>query len=128
MSVLGNLCGKGQSICVNIAFSRAIEFRYFYDRDKIEKLYFTWKSIMTIAEQIYKLVQNLPQDQANEVLTFTEFVCTKHLNNASLNRTQSRVFKSSLERLHSLTENSPAIDPVAWIQEGRQDLNERGCL
>lgn len=83
---------------------------------------------MTIAEQIYKLVQNLPQDQAHEVLTFTEFVCAKQLNTASLNSTQSMVFKGSLEKLDDLTQDSPAIDPVAWIQEGRQDLNERGCL
>jgi hypothetical protein len=34
---------------------------------------------MTIAEQIYALVKNLPQDQAGEVLTFTEYICTKNL-------------------------------------------------
>lgn len=94
----------------------------------MEKLSFTWKLIMTIAEQIYKLVQNLPQDQASEVLTFTEFVCAKHLNITSLNSIKSMDFKGSLERLYNLTQDSPAIDPVAWIQEGRQDLNERGCL
>jgi hypothetical protein len=31
------------------------------------------------------------------------------------------VFKGSLEKLYGLTENSPAIDPVAWIQERRID-------
>jgi hypothetical protein len=83
---------------------------------------------MTIAEQIYKLVQNLSQDQASEVLTFTEFVCAKHLNSASLNSPQSIVFKGSLERLYSLTQDSSAIDPVAWIQEGRNELDEKGCF
>jgi hypothetical protein len=34
---------------------------------------------MTIAEQIYSLVKNLPQDQAGEILTFTEYICTKNL-------------------------------------------------
>jgi hypothetical protein len=34
---------------------------------------------MTIAEQIYSLVKTLPQDQASEILTFTEYICTKNL-------------------------------------------------
>jgi hypothetical protein len=34
---------------------------------------------MTIAEQIYSLVKNLPQDQAGEILTFTQYICTKNL-------------------------------------------------
>jgi hypothetical protein len=34
---------------------------------------------MTIAEQIYSLVKNLPQDQAGEILRFTEYICTKNL-------------------------------------------------
>lgn len=34
---------------------------------------------MTIAEQIYALVQSLPEDQANEVLSFTEFIHAKYL-------------------------------------------------
>jgi hypothetical protein len=34
---------------------------------------------MTIAEQIYALVKNLPQDQAGEILMFTEYICTKNL-------------------------------------------------
>ncbi len=33
---------------------------------------------MTIAEQIYTIVKNLPQDQANEILAFAEFIRTKH--------------------------------------------------
>ena len=32
---------------------------------------------MTIAEQIYTLVKTLPQDDANEILTFTEFIRNK---------------------------------------------------
>jgi hypothetical protein len=35
---------------------------------------------MTIAEQIYALVKSLPEDQASEILTFAEFIRTKHLN------------------------------------------------
>jgi hypothetical protein len=35
---------------------------------------------MTIAEQIYALVKTLPQDQADEILTFAEFIRAKHLN------------------------------------------------
>jgi hypothetical protein len=35
---------------------------------------------MTIAEQIYQLVKSLPQEQANEILTFAEFIRAKHLN------------------------------------------------
>ncbi|MBS3027150.1 DUF2281 domain-containing protein [Dolichospermum sp. ST_sed1] len=35
---------------------------------------------MTIAEQIYALVKTLPQDQAEEILTFAEFIHSKHLN------------------------------------------------
>ena len=81
---------------------------------------------MTIAEQIYKLVQNLPQDQASEVLTFAEFVCAKHLNTTSLNSIKSMDFKGSLERLYDLTQDSPAIDPVVWIQEGRHELKVVG--
>jgi hypothetical protein len=34
---------------------------------------------MTIAEQIYSLVKTLPQDQAGEILTFAEYICTKNL-------------------------------------------------
>ncbi|TVP62194.1 MAG: DUF2281 domain-containing protein [Nodularia sp. (in: Bacteria)] len=34
---------------------------------------------MTIAEQIYALVNSLPQDQAHEVLTFAEFIRAKYL-------------------------------------------------
>ncbi|MBO1064335.1 MULTISPECIES: DUF2281 domain-containing protein [Nostocales] len=37
---------------------------------------------MTIAEQIYALVKTLPPDQADEILTFAEFICAKHLNNS----------------------------------------------
>lgn len=33
---------------------------------------------MTIAEQIYTLVKRLPQDRANEVLAFAEFIGSKH--------------------------------------------------
>ncbi|HLP91671.1 MAG TPA: DUF2281 domain-containing protein [Nostocaceae cyanobacterium] len=35
---------------------------------------------MTIAEQIYELVKNLPPAQAEEILNFAEFIRNKHLN------------------------------------------------
>lgn len=36
--------------------------------------------MMTIAEQIYALVKNLPPAQAEEILNFAEFIRNKHLN------------------------------------------------
>jgi hypothetical protein len=35
---------------------------------------------MTIADQIYTLVKTLPQDEANEILTFAEFIRSKREN------------------------------------------------
>jgi hypothetical protein len=35
---------------------------------------------MTIADQIYRLVKTLPQDDANEILTFAEFIKRKREN------------------------------------------------
>ncbi|MFM6040894.1 MAG: DUF2281 domain-containing protein [Sphaerospermopsis kisseleviana] len=35
---------------------------------------------MTIAEQISAIAKTLPQDQADEILTFAEFIRAKHLN------------------------------------------------
>jgi hypothetical protein len=35
---------------------------------------------MTIAEQIYSIVNTLPQDRASEILTFVEFIRAKYLN------------------------------------------------
>jgi len=40
---------------------------------------------MTIAEQIYILVKSLPHEQANEVLTFAEFIRSKYLVEYSSN-------------------------------------------
>uniref|UniRef100_UPI001F491EC0 DUF2281 domain-containing protein n=1 Tax=Nostoc sp. CMAA1605 TaxID=2055159 RepID=UPI001F491EC0 len=34
---------------------------------------------MIIAEQIYAIVKGLPEEQANEVLSFAEFILAKHL-------------------------------------------------
>jgi Protein of unknown function (DUF2281) len=42
---------------------------------------------MTIAEQIYTLVKALPPEQASEILTFAEFVRTKHLSSHSSTET-----------------------------------------
>ncbi|MBD2570676.1 DUF2281 domain-containing protein [Anabaena lutea] len=35
---------------------------------------------MTIAEKIYELVKTLPQDKAEEILNFAEFICSKNLH------------------------------------------------
>ena len=35
---------------------------------------------MTIIEQLYAIVKNLPQEQASEILTFAEFIRAQHLN------------------------------------------------
>jgi hypothetical protein len=89
---------------------------------------------MTLAEQIYLLVKTLPPEQAGEVLTFAEFIVTKHQNvNQSISQvapiaTGSVSFKNSLTRLYDLTQDCPSADPVALIQEGREALNERGCF
>ncbi|MCY7324194.1 MAG: hypothetical protein LH660_20930 [Phormidesmis sp. CAN_BIN36] len=89
---------------------------------------------MTIAEQIYTLVKDLPQEQASEVLTFAELIRTKLLNASSPispidpKVSRSTSFKASLTRLHDLTQDLPVVDPVALIQVGREELDERGCV
>ena len=35
---------------------------------------------MTIIEQLYAIVKNLPQEQASEILTFAESIRTQHMN------------------------------------------------
>ncbi|MCY7383128.1 MAG: DUF2281 domain-containing protein [Microcoleus sp. CAN_BIN18] len=35
---------------------------------------------MTVIEQIYAIVNTLPQNQASEILTFAEFIRAKYLN------------------------------------------------
>jgi len=35
---------------------------------------------MSIIEQIYEIVETLPQEQASEILTFAEFIRSQHLN------------------------------------------------
>ena len=91
-------------------------------------------AIMTIAEQIYTLVKDLPPEQASEVLTFAELIRTKLLNASSPVGTihpkasQSTSFKAFLTRLHNLTQDLPVVDPVALIRVGREELDERGCV
>jgi hypothetical protein len=86
---------------------------------------------MTIAEQIYLLVKTLPEEQADEVLTFAEFVCAKHQNTAQptdhpASQGKSSVsFKDSLKRLYDLTQDFPSVDPVALVREGREVLSDR---
>lgn len=46
---------------------------------------------MTIAEQIYAIVKSLPQDQADEILNFAEFIRAKHLNaNQTVNQSANQ--------------------------------------
>jgi hypothetical protein len=85
---------------------------------------------MTIAEQIYLLVKTLPEEQADEVLTFAEFVCAKHQNAAqptdhSTPQGKSS-FKDSLKHLYDLTQDFPCVDPTALVREGREALSDRG--
>jgi len=89
---------------------------------------------MTIADQIYTLVKAFPPEQASEVLLFAEFVRTKFGDRSHPTQTiapkipQSVSFKASLMRLQELTEALPSVDPVALIQAGRDELDERGCV
>ncbi len=89
--------------------------------------------MMTTAEQIYTLVKTLPQAQAAEVLTFVESIRTKIFNAGGAlispiapNVSQSVSFRSALKGLHNLTDDLPAVDPVALIRAGREELDERG--
>jgi hypothetical protein len=87
---------------------------------------------MTIAEQIYLLVKTLPGEQADEVLTFAEFVCAKHQNAAqptdhpTSQCKSSASFKDSLKHLYDLTQDFPSADSVALVREGRGALSDRG--
>jgi hypothetical protein len=40
---------------------------------------------MTIAEQIYAIVKSLPQEKADEILAFAEFIRAKHLKTNQIN-------------------------------------------
>ncbi|MCU0568779.1 MAG: DUF2281 domain-containing protein [Oculatellaceae cyanobacterium Prado106] len=83
--------------------------------------------MMTIADQIYALVQTLPQEQAAEVLAFAELIRTQYQHSAQqtenfgLGSNRSKVLK----QLYNITQNAPDVDPVVLIQEGRDDLTER---
>jgi hypothetical protein len=70
--------------------------------------------MMNIAEQIYTLVQSLPQEQANEVLTFAEFIRNKHLNTSQAIDTVESV--SWAELVYSLAgswrEDFPSLEEI----------------
>ncbi|MCU0552894.1 MAG: DUF2281 domain-containing protein [Leptolyngbya sp. Prado105] len=73
---------------------------------------------MTIAEQIYALVKSLPQDQANEVLTFAEFIHAKHLKDDPMDWS---------ELVYSLAgawgEDFPALEAIR-AESGQDTLRE----
>lgn len=80
---------------------------------------------MNIAEQIYALVKSLPQEQANEVLTFAEFIHTKHLNaNQPIDTVDS---VSWAELVYSLTgtwrEDFPSLEEIR-TEMGQDVLRE----
>jgi hypothetical protein len=90
---------------------------------------------MMIAEQVYDLVKSLPAQQASMVLAFAEFVCSRYVNPESeiaelfpATEQKNLSFKVSLQRLNNLTQASPAVDPVALIQSGREELDERNWI
>jgi hypothetical protein len=66
---------------------------------------------MTIAEQIYSLAKNLPQEQAREILTFAEYIYSK---NQSGEAADSMV--SWGELVHSLVgawgDNFPSLEDM----------------
>jgi len=77
---------------------------------------------MSIAEQIYALVKSLPQEQANEILTFAEFIHTKHLNtNQPVNKVDPTPWA---ELVYSLAgawkEDFPTLEEIR--DESEQDI------
>jgi hypothetical protein len=77
---------------------------------------------MSIAEQIYALVKSLPQDQASEILTFAEFIRTKHLNtNQPIDAMEQTSWK---ELVYSLTgawkDDFPTLEDIR--SESGQDI------
>ena len=78
--------------------------------------------MMTIAEQIYALVESLPPDQASEILNFAEFIHAKHL---SANQPTSTVTSIPwVELVDSLAgtwrEDFPALEDIRADSE--QDI------
>ncbi len=77
---------------------------------------------MSIAEQIYALVKSLPQEQASEILTFAEFIHTKHINT---NQPISKVEPTPwVELVHSLAgawrSDFPTLEEIR--DESEQDI------
>ncbi|AFZ58500.1 DUF2281 domain-containing protein [Anabaena cylindrica FACHB-243] len=78
---------------------------------------------MTIAEQIYAIVKTLPQDQADEILTFAELIRAKHLNaNQTVNQSANQL--SWVELVYSLAgtwkEDFPTLEEIR--AESEQDI------
>jgi hypothetical protein len=86
---------------------------------------------MTIAEQIYTIVKNLPPDQASEVLDFAEFICTKQ----SIANSKPDLADASLlwtELVDSLTgawaDGFPSLESIR-AEEGQKDtLQSVDCI
>ncbi len=80
---------------------------------------------MNIAEQIYALVKSLPQEQASEILTFAEFIRSKHLK---ANQPIDTVYSVSwVELVYSLEgtwkEDFPSLEDIR-SQMGEDILRE----
>ncbi|BAS54362.1 hypothetical protein NIES2135_03860 [Leptolyngbya boryana NIES-2135] len=81
--------------------------------------------MMIIAEQIYALVKSLPQDQANEVLTFAEFIHAKHLkDNQSLSTVSSTDWSEFVYSLDGAwVEDFPTLEAIR-AESGQDTLRE----
>jgi len=81
---------------------------------------------MTIAEQIYALVKNLPQEQASEVLTFAEFISSRHSIKNPLTNTADTSL-SWTELVDSLAgawaDDFPSLESIR-VEEGQDILRE----
>jgi hypothetical protein len=80
---------------------------------------------MTIAEQIYAIAKTLPQDQADAILTFAEFIRAKHLNT---NQTVNNIDELSWSELvYSLAgtwkDDFPTLEEIR-AQSGQDILRE----
>jgi hypothetical protein len=78
---------------------------------------------MTITERISTIIESLPQDQANEILTFVEFVRDKHLKANPLNKSAGDA-KNWIELVNSLSgawaDDFPTLESIR--AEAGQDI------
>jgi len=86
---------------------------------------------MTIAEQIYTIVKNLPQDQASEILAFAEFIRSKHSisveHGSEITNDQPISSLPWTELVHSLAgawaDDFPSLEEIR-AKEGQDVLRE----